>query len=293
VQQGTLDESAFDAELASVRTDIAALRLSAEMRDELTQVMFEQFGEPGTYGVFVRSDTNVEDLPQFTGAGLNETLPNIVPFDEQLIAIPRVWSSVLSPRALAWRSSVLANPEQIYASVLLMKSVPSTKSGVLVTRNLFERDAPALTVSAAWGVGGAVAGEAAETIVIKTDSVEVVSEAKSPYQRHIAASGGVDWLPAPIGRVLMADEIRQLRELASEVNEKYAAVYDDSGNPRPWDIEFGFVDGDLTLFQIRPLVERGGSSADELLRQHRPGLAEHMTKDILVNIDESPDGDTT
>ena len=29
--------------------------------------------------------------------------------------------------------------------------------------------------------------------------------------------------------------------------------------PRPWDIEFGFVDGELTLFQIRPLVEKAGA----------------------------------
>lgn len=149
-KNGALDEAAFNTELAAVRREIGALQLSAAVRERLAELMLEQFGEPETYGVFVRSDTNVEDLPQFTGAGLNETLPNIVKFDDQVAGISRVWSSVLSPRALAWRSSVLANPEQIYASVLLMKSVPATKSGVLVTKNLYERDKPALTVSTAW-----------------------------------------------------------------------------------------------------------------------------------------------
>ena len=288
VADGTLNESAFNAELASVRRDIAALKLSADLRDKLEKTMREQFGEAGTYGIFVRSDTNVEDLPQFTGAGLNETLPNIVDPDEQITAIPRVWSSVLSPRALAWRSSVLANPDQIYASVLLMKSVPSTKSGVLVTTNLYDRNAPGITASTAWGVGGAVAGEAAETIAMMPTGIEVMSEAKSPYQRHVSPAGGVDWVSAPAGRVLTRDEMEQLKKLAIEVNDKYKPVFDDNGKARPWDIEFGFVEGELTLFQIRPLVERGSGSADQLLRRMRPGRAKPVPADTSVAIDQPP-----
>ncbi len=287
-QSQALDEAQFAAQLAEVRRDIAALELSEAVRAQLVATMREQFGEPGSYGVFVRSDTNVEDLPQFTGAGLNETIPNLVDFDAQLKAIPRVWSSVLSPRALAWRSTVLENPEQIYASVLLMKSVAADKSGVLVTRNLFNREAPGLTASTAWGVGGAVAGEAAETIVIGKDDVEVISEAKSPYRRNISAKGGVDWLPARAGRVLNDDEVRELRRLAAEVNRKYTAVLDEAGRPKPWDIEFGFVDGALTLFQIRPLAERGAQDADKLLRQHRPGAGKSVPGNTRVHLNMPP-----
>lgn len=289
-RNGTLEEAAFNAELARVRNEIESLRLTERVRRDLVVKMREQFGEPGSYGVFIRSDTNVEDLPQFTGAGLNETIPNVVELEAQLKGVPRVWSSVLSPRALAWRSSVLRNPEQIYASVLLMKSVPATKSGVLVTRDLFMQGPTGLTVSTAWGVGGAVAGEAAETLVIFDNDVEVISEAKSPYRRTISRTGGVDWQPAPAGRVLDTPEIEQLRQLAVEVNNKYEVVLDDQGQPRPWDIEFGFVDGELTLFQIRPLVERGSGSADELLRQRRPNISGPASANTAVRLDEAPRG---
>ncbi|HNP65671.1 MAG TPA: PEP/pyruvate-binding domain-containing protein, partial [Woeseiaceae bacterium] len=285
---GNISEDAFNSELAAVRRDIASLRLSADTHERLVELMREQFGEPGSYGVFIRSDTNVEDLPQFTGAGLNETLPNIVNPDAQLIGVTRVWSSVLSPRALAWRSSVLQNPDQIYASVLLMKSVPATKSGVLVTTNLYDRANPGLTASTAWGVGGAVAGEAAETIAIGPAYIDVISEAKSPYQRHISSQGGVDWLPAPAGRVLTHDEINALRNLADEVNAKYEAVIDDNGKVRPWDIEFGFIDGELTLFQIRPLVERGSAYADDLMRRLRPATADPVVGDTIVQLEQVP-----
>ncbi|MDX1405105.1 MAG: PEP/pyruvate-binding domain-containing protein [Woeseiaceae bacterium] len=287
-REGSLTQSAFADEIASVRSSIAALELSEPVNARLRGLMQEQFGAPGTYGVFVRSDTNVEDLPQFTGAGLNETIPNVVDSHAQMTAIPRVWSSILSPRALAWRSSVLTNPEQIYASVLLMKSVPATKSGVLVTTNLADRTQPGLTASVAWGVGGAVAGEAAETIVIHADRIEVLSEAKSPFQRHIADKGGVVWLPANSGPVMASAEIDQLRSLAVEVAAKYTPVLDDNGQSRPWDIEFGFVDGELTLFQIRPLVERGSSAPDEVIRARRPESSVLKNAAFEVDLDQPP-----
>lgn len=267
---GEIGDDELSAELSGIRSQVAALEIEPAVRERLEIMMAGEFGEPGTYGVFVRSDTNVEDLPQFTGAGLNETVPHVVGLDQQLKTVPRVWSSVLSPRALAWRASVLANPARIYASVLVMKSVPATKSGVLVSANLFDRESPGLTVSTAWGVGGAVAGEAAETIVIRDESTEVISFAKAPYRRTLASGGGIEWLPAAAGAVLDDDEIGILRELVAEVTQKYAAVADDAGKPRPWDIEFGFVDGELTLFQIRPLVERNTRNADELLNYLRP-----------------------
>ncbi len=287
-REGELPAEAVAEELASVRAAIAALELPDAAVARLRAVMAEQFGEAGTYGVFVRSDTNVEDLPQFTGAGLNETIPNVVDPAAQVAAIPRVWSSILSPRALAWRSSVLTNPEQIYASVLLMKSVPATKSGVLVTTNLADRAQPGLTASVAWGVGGAVAGEAAETIAILPDGIEVLSEAKSPFQRHIDVNGGVAWRPAASGPVLTPAEIDVLRDLAAEVAQKYKPVLDDDGQARPWDIEFGFVDGELTLFQIRPLVERGSGASDKLIRGRRPASSIVPDAESRVALDEQP-----
>ena len=286
---GSLSKDALDLELSQVRQGIAGLTLSAATKRDLTDAMAKEFGPPGSYGVFVRSDTNVEDLPQFTGAGLSETVANVMGIDTQLGTIPRVWASVLSPRALAWRSSLLTNPEEIYASVLLMKSVSSDKSGVLVTTNLATPAEAGVTVSTAWGVGGAVAGEAAESIVVKPDGeVQLVSEAKTPYRRKLAMAGGVEWLPAAAGRILTKTDIEQLRKLAKEVDRKYEPVFDESGQKRPWDIEFGFVDGELTLFQIRPLVERNSQRADIVMRKffgtNKPKQAADTSVDLTATV---------
>ena len=119
-----------------------------------------------------------------------------------------------------------------------------------------------------------------------------MSEAKSPYQRHLADGGGVEWVPAKSGAVLQAAEIQQLRELADEVNRKYVPVIDEAGQPRPWDIEFGFVDGQLTLFQIRPLVEKSGRNADALLQRLRPQTARPAAVSASVPLNELPGGES-
>ena len=61
--------------------------------------MAKEFGADFRGGVFIRSDTNVEDLPGFTGAGLNLTLFNIVGFDNVVKAHPRGLGLALHARA--------------------------------------------------------------------------------------------------------------------------------------------------------------------------------------------------
>jgi len=277
--RGELDADEVLARLDAIRQGIAAMQLLPEYRTELVAAMTREFGDQPGYGIFLRSDTNVEDLPEFTGAGLSETVANVVGLEAQLATLPRIWASVLSPRAIAWRSDLLTNPEEVYASVLLMQSVPSTKSGVMVTTDLNGGGA-GLTVSTGWGVGGAVAGEAVETVLLRPDgTLARVSEAKTAYQRSLDPAGGIRWLPAADGRVLEAAEIDQLRALAADVAARYAPVYDTQGRQRPWDIEFGFVDGELTLFQIRPLVERGAQLADTIIAT--------LTEKVAVAIPET------
>ncbi len=118
---------------------ILNVKFDEDFQRRLAAAMEKVFGPDGTYGVFVRSDTNVEDLPGFTGAGLNKTIPNVVGFENVLAAIPRVWASPFSKRAFAWRQSHMDLPQHVYASVLLLRSVPSEKSGVMVTRDIDTR----------------------------------------------------------------------------------------------------------------------------------------------------------
>jgi len=238
--------------LAWVRTAIEGLEWKPEMRERVVRAVDDVLQGDVTRGVFVRSDTNVEDLPQFSGAGLNLTVPHQTSMDAILASIKRVWTSPFSERAYLWRRQILEEQGDVYPSVLLQETVPSEKSGVLITSGLQEGGPGDLTVVAAEGVGGAVEGEDAETLLIGPEgSVRLLSQAKSAQRREVV-TGGTRWVAARRPDVLLApDEIAQLRAVVGTWSALKAGTPDEDTT---WDIEYGFLDGRLWLFQIRPFI---------------------------------------
>jgi phosphoenolpyruvate synthase/pyruvate phosphate dikinase len=258
--------------MESLRKQLETYILNADPGDDfrrgLAAAMEKIFGPDGSYGVFVRSDTNVEDLPGFTGAGLNKTILNVVKFENVLAAIPRVWASPFSKRAFAWRQSHMDRPQHVYSSVLLMRSIPSEKSGVMVTRDIDTGEPGWLSVAVNEGVGGAVDGQAAESLRINMETGEVrrLAQATTPWRRVLKPAGGMDKeLVEGMGTVLNGIEIKQLINLAKDLPQRYPSILDANGNPTPADIEFGFVKGKLELFQIRPFLENTQSRSNEYL----------------------------
>jgi hypothetical protein len=285
--------SSRDKKMESLRQKIQNYLLNIDPGDDfrrrLAEAMEKVFGPDGTYGVFVRSDTNVEDLPGFTGAGLNKTIPNVVGFDNVLAAIPAVWASPFSKRAFAWRQSHMDSPQHVYASVLLLRSVPSEKSGVMVTRDIDTGDQGWLSVAVNEGVGGAVDGQAAESlrINVKTGEVRMLAQATATWRRELKSDGGVDRkLVAETDTVLTEKEIEQLINLTQDLPKRWPYILDADGNPLPADIEFGFINGKLHLFQIRPFLESTQARGNKYLANLDKEMAAQL--DQKVKLDEQP-----
>ena len=228
----------------------------AAFRESLAQAMTQRFGADGSYAVFVRSDTNVEDLPGFTGAGLNLTVPNVVGVDRVIEAVLRVWASPFSERAFAWRQMRLQAPEHVYVSILLLRSVPVDKSGVMVTLDLEDGNPYGFTVAANEGIGGAVSGQVAEELLIaaSTQSVRLLAESSATTRRILGPGGGLEKRPVTGRPVLAPAEIEQLRRLGRELPLRFPQR-DETGRLVPADVEFGFVAGRLALFQVRPYLQ--------------------------------------
>lgn len=245
--------------LEVIRHSIEAITLDSELTATLRKTLegeglIDKTGNSPT-GIFVRSDTNVEDLPDFNGAGLNLTLFNLRSFEEVLEGIKEVWASPFTYRSFSWRQTVISNPEHIYPSLLLMESVPSEKSGVLVTADVVSGDMDGLTVATAEGVGGTVDGSPAETLLVENGEVRLLSQFKSPFRRLLSSDGGA-YMTRSTGRewVLSGDELDQIVEAARTIEREFEPAMSSDGRRLPWDIEFGFVDGTLALFQARPFV---------------------------------------
>ena len=242
--------------LATFRKTIQTISLDPVFVRELRRKLDEVFGKDGSYGVFVRSDTNAEDLPQFTGAGLNLTVPNAVGANNIMQALRDVWASPFEERAYAWRAQALTSSDRVYPSVVLYRTIRSDKSGVMATANLATLDLSGITVNVNEGVAAVVDGGVSESLLLEGDGkVKLLAQARAPYRKLASPGGGfVEKPTSGSDRVLTDDEILQLRQLARDVKAKFPPQFDQNQSQLPWDIEFGFENGYLRLFQIRPLV---------------------------------------
>ncbi len=277
---------AFRAELHGI---ISQTKPSAEFQKKLRAALLETFGYGELPGVFVRSDTNVEDLPGFTGAGLNLTLPNVVGFDKLISGIAAVWASPFTARAFAWRQSLMTQPEHVYTSILLLESVGNDKSGVLVTQDIDTGNRDVISVAVNEGLGGAVDGQAAESLRIALDGsyVTVLATATAPGRRVPNPLGGLEMLPSSgSDTVLQAAEIAQLIEFSKELPFTFPSIIDDEGNPAPADVEFGFLAGDLRLFQIRPFLESKMAGGIGYLQEMEARLID--TENIQIDLTGVP-----
>ncbi|HMM74846.1 MAG TPA: PEP/pyruvate-binding domain-containing protein [Gammaproteobacteria bacterium] len=262
-----------------------------DFRRELGARMRTLFGADGSYGVFVRSDTNVEDLPGFTGAGLNLTLPNVVGETAIFAAIAKVWASPFTARSFAWRQSLMSEPEHVYPAVLLLKSVDNDKSGVLVTREIDTGSADWLSVAVNEGVGGAVDGQSAESlrIHVPTGRVRLLAQATTPVRRQLAPEGGIRELPVTGSEsVLKPAEIERLIAFSRELPTRFPAIVDAAGQPAPADVEFGFQHGTLRLFQIRPFLDNARTRGLAYLQSLDAKPAGSTA--VTVDLDAAPGG---
>src|SRR2546427_5863160 len=125
------------AYLTRMREQIQRGTMNAQPRVEVLRRLRAEFG---TRGVFARSSTNSEDLPNFNGAGLYSTVPN-VRGDEQLIeAIKFVWASVWNFEAYEARERAGIDHMKIFMAVLIQEGINSESSGVMITADPFNRE---------------------------------------------------------------------------------------------------------------------------------------------------------
>jgi hypothetical protein len=258
-------------------------------RQQLKAAMAPVFGPDFKGGVFVRSDTNVEDLPGFTGAGLNLTLPNLVGFENMVKAISEVWASPYTARAFAWRQGHMKDPEHVYPAVLLLRTVPSEKSGVMVTQGLETGDRGLLSVAVNEGMSGAVDGQAAESLRVDTRDagVRVLATASAPWRLAPRDEGGVARLRTSGRETLLTPaEIAQLIAFAKELPTRFPSIVDDAGQAAAADVEFAFVGGQLQLLQIRPFLESRRAQASAYLVHMDDPL--RVARDKMVRLTEVP-----
>jgi hypothetical protein len=282
----------------SLQNSPLSAKLKTAIRDGLAaNDLLNKKDKNRTVGVFLRSDTNVEDQDNFNGAGLNLTIFNLDSLDDVYAGLKEVWASPFTFRSFSWRQTVIDEPLWVLPSVVILESVPSEKSGVLVSADIDTGESGKMLIATSEGVGGAVDGTPAETLLWSPDGIELQRVFRSPWRKMLKSGGGSEVVPST-GRdhVLEDNELKALVAAVQTIEKKLEPARDANGKPRPWDIEYGFADGKLWLFQVRPFVgneelknipcRTGLASACRTGRRHTagPGRLRSVLQPLRANL---------
>lgn len=273
-------------QLDILRTAIKQMPLQAEFVNNLESKFERILGKPlGDIPVFLRSDTNMEDLKDFTGAGLNLTIFNEVEKNKILQGIKDVWASPYTERSFKWRQKYLLNPENVFPSILVIPSVDVDYSGVLITKGISNGNENDLTIAFSRGAGGAVDGQSAETYIIKNKGgFQFLAPSREQLYNGLPTTGGTEKKSATFNKfILNAQNINDIRTLAATIRERLPketkSDYDGA-----YDVELGFKDNKLWLFQIRPFVENKKALRSEYLESITPKIDKNKAISLSKNI---------
>ena len=235
--------------LTEMRGRIQRGTMNARLRAEVLRR--KRAGYQGQ-GLFVRSSTNAEDLPNFNGAGLYSTVPN-VRGDEQLIeAIKTVWASVWNFEAYEARERAGIDHAKVYPAVLIQKGINADSSGVMITTDPYDdENKGAIYISAKRGLGiKVVEGQRiAEQLIYRprSQAVQVLTRSGEDNLLTFDEQGGVKEIPISGERVVLSDEVvRRLARAAARVERVFGG--------RAQDIEWVFMGGQIYIVQSRPYI---------------------------------------
>lgn len=268
--------------LATLREAIDQITISPELVAQLEEGFRSVLGDDlGKVPVFLRSDTNMEDLADFTGAGLNKTVFNAVDRDRILRGIKEVWASPYTERSYRWRQRYLLNPENVFPSILIIPTVDVDYSGVMITKGITSGHPGDVTVAFSRGAGGAVDGQAAESYLLDhTGRFTLLAPARERLHRRLPVTGGSVMLPATFEeRVLKPQNLVDLWQLSQEV-ERVMPSSPGVETEGPFDVELGFQDDKIWLFQIRPFVENDNAMSSEYLESISPAQRDGVWLDL-------------
>jgi len=151
-----------------------------------------------------------------SGAGLYDTVPNVVGKEALGQAVKTVWASLWNLRAVEERTAFGIDHRQVFAGVLIQIGVSATAAGVLVSTNLWDRsDAGGFTINAKWGLGmRVVEGQKVPEQIIfdaTNDGTKIISRSDDPVMLTFDVHGGIQEVPSPPGGGVILTEERAKR----------------------------------------------------------------------------------
>jgi len=207
--------------------------------------------------VFVRSSSNAEDLPNFSGAGLYSSVANVREADKLIEAVKKVWASLWKFEAYEARVRNYVSQTDVYMSALIQVGIDMQKGGVMITTDPFDPDSKnSVYISAVCGHNSNVVNNTGipEQLLFsqKSNSVAVMTLSDQKNALAFDEAGDLrvttDKCADASGRVLNDVQARSLANTAQRIQGVFGK--------KPQDIEWGILAGRIYIVQARPYIDK-------------------------------------
>ena len=242
--------------LEELRAKIQSGAFDEDLKKQIVQKWKTQLGGRS---VFVRSSSNSEDLPNFSGAGLYSSVPNVKEEEKLIEAVKKVWASLWKFEAYEARMRNYVDQQSVYMSALVQLSVDMQKGGVMISKDPFDAENKnAVYISAVCGHNSKIPDNNGipEQVLFnpKSNSVIVMTLSQQENSLKFDAGGGLVETPdscvnKQTKRVLTDLQTRQLAKIALDIRRIF-------GNKAEQDIEWGIMSGRIYIVQARPFIEK-------------------------------------
>ncbi len=240
--------------LEEFRNSIQKGEFDAALRAEVISRWKKQLlGKP----VFVRSSSNAEDLPNFSGAGLYSSVPNVIEEDKLIEGVKKVWASLWNFDGYEARVRNYVSQSDVYMSALIQVGIDMEKGGVMITKDPFDDgNRNAVYISAVCGHNSKVVSNTGipEQILFNPRSNSVVVMTLSRQENALAfdergdLKETVDKCASANKRVLTDLQARNLARAAANIKRAF-------GGRKEQDIEWGIMNNRIYIVQARPYID--------------------------------------
>ena len=274
------DLEALDQASASIREMIEEAPFSIELED-LTAEYYRKLSKMcyiPAVPVAVRSSATAEDLPGASFAGQQDTFLWIRGVDDLLFHVKKCFSSLFTPRAIAYRVKMGFEHAKVAISVGVQKMANSFTAGVMFTINPSNGDRSQIVIDSNFGFGeSVVSGEVTpDNFVVDKVTLDIIKRTISKKEMYYTVDPvqqkSVRFELPPersAGQSTIDEDIIELAKMGKIIEKFYGA---------PQDIEWA-VDkdmpsvGNVFILQSRPEtvwsqkkqepVAKGGKTAME------------------------------
>ncbi|MEJ5293120.1 MAG: phosphoenolpyruvate synthase [Candidatus Methanosuratincola sp.] len=234
------DSDSLESSSREIRSIIESAPLPGELADEIVEAYQKlanilKVKDPP---VAVRSSATAEDLPGASFAGQQDTYLFVSGKEPLLKYVIKCFSSLFTPRAIAYRREKGFDDMKVYLSVAVQKMVNSESSGVMFTLDPATGNRDVVLIEGTWGIGEMIVqgkvrpdewtvDKKTMTIVEKNISKKEMMAIRSPsdsgegFLREIQVAK--ERIEAPC---ISDDQVLALAKFAIEIEKHYGMAMD-------------------------------------------------------------------